>query len=337
MLLALLLSTTHAVAGHDDGMIADMRDAAAIRSCTFAAWRNGRSECRTDTRRRLRASDRSAQYITVADSQAEFELTFWRIVRESKDPDDYKAYLDVFPNGRFAKQARETLARLLRNAPGAAASGERRIYVAPAETIGKIEQFYTVRVTANLRQAPSTKAPIVGRAERGQQLFVLGKVAGTNWYQASVAAGAVAYIAGNLIEKTGVDTPAPFAVPKAATGATGQAPATRARPSGVQPADTEGDARRTDAPPLLHSEKGSGTTPPRTGGQSHPGRKSPAEIKRYWNAQIDSVKKSGPHGDCLLAVGDPSHDPPEYDLCEERNDKIRSLKRQLERELAGQK
>lgn len=341
-LLALLLSGTHAVARHGEGMTANIRDAAAIRSCTFAAWRHGRSERRIDTCRMLRAGDRSAQYIKVADSQAEFELTFWRIVRESKDPDDYKAYLDVFPNGRFAKQARETLARLLRDAPGAAAGGKRRIYVAPAETIEKIEQFYTVRVTANLRQAPSTKAPIVGRAERGQQLFVLGKVAGMNWYKVSIAAGAVAYIAGNLIEKTGADTPARFSAPKAATGATGPAPEARDRPSGVQPADTEGDARRTDAPPPPHSEKGSGAASARTGEQLHPGReapggKSPAEIRRYWNAKIDSVKESGPHGDCLLVVGDPFRDPPEYDLCEDRNEKIESLKRQLERELAGQK
>jgi formylglycine-generating enzyme required for sulfatase activity len=35
-----------------------------------------------------------------------FELSFWESIRESKNPADYKAYLQSFPNGRFAALAR---------------------------------------------------------------------------------------------------------------------------------------------------------------------------------------------------------------------------------------
>ena len=35
-----------------------------------------------------------------------FELAFWESVRESKNPADYRAYLQAFPNGRFAPLAR---------------------------------------------------------------------------------------------------------------------------------------------------------------------------------------------------------------------------------------
>ena len=147
----------------------------------------------------------------VAESSDSLESAMWRIVKESKDPADYEAFLDIYPNGRFAKQARKSLARLQNEKGGAAAPKTRSPTPARAEKIDRIDQTYTVRVTANLRQAPTTKAKIVGQAKKGQKIFVLGRTVGKNWYKVSSKAGTVAYIAGNLVSKPGAETQTPDA------------------------------------------------------------------------------------------------------------------------------
>ena len=43
------------------------------------------------------------------------EITFWDSVRDSKNPDELKAYLDAYPNGKFAPLAR--ILGLVRIAP----------------------------------------------------------------------------------------------------------------------------------------------------------------------------------------------------------------------------
>lgn len=46
------------------------------------------------------------------DSAAQYELTFWESIKDSKDPGDYEAYLQAYPKGRFAALARARIARL---------------------------------------------------------------------------------------------------------------------------------------------------------------------------------------------------------------------------------
>lgn len=63
----------------------------------------------------------------TADRPGTFETTVWGIVKQSEDPSDLNAYLDMFPNGRFVDQAREKLHRLQRalpNAPNSSTSEE---------------------------------------------------------------------------------------------------------------------------------------------------------------------------------------------------------------------
>ena len=43
---------------------------------------------------------------------AAIELTFWESIKASTDPEDFKAYLDSYPSGRFAALARNNLRRL---------------------------------------------------------------------------------------------------------------------------------------------------------------------------------------------------------------------------------
>lgn len=43
---------------------------------------------------------------TVGPSEAALDLEFWNAIKDSANPGDYQAYLDAFPNGRFAPLAR---------------------------------------------------------------------------------------------------------------------------------------------------------------------------------------------------------------------------------------
>jgi hypothetical protein len=52
-------------------------------------------------------------------AQTREEATLWGVVENSTRPDDYRAYLDAYPNGTFAPLARRRLASLLEAARGA--------------------------------------------------------------------------------------------------------------------------------------------------------------------------------------------------------------------------
>ena len=44
--------------------------------------------------------------ILPTDSEAVYELEFWNSIKGSKDASDYEAYLEAYPNGRFAPLAK---------------------------------------------------------------------------------------------------------------------------------------------------------------------------------------------------------------------------------------
>jgi tetratricopeptide (TPR) repeat protein len=46
---------------------------------------------------------------------AAFELSYWDSIKTSNDPDDFKSYLERFPNGKFAELARRRAARAVPN------------------------------------------------------------------------------------------------------------------------------------------------------------------------------------------------------------------------------
>lgn len=57
--------------------------------------------------------------ILPKDSSEQYELTFWESIKDSTHPEDYEAYLQAYPNGRFAALARVRIARLRAGAPKA--------------------------------------------------------------------------------------------------------------------------------------------------------------------------------------------------------------------------
>ncbi len=59
---------------------------------------------------------------TPAFDLAAVELAFWNSIKDSKEPEDYQAYLDKYPNGQFASLARRRVAKAAPDKTAVAAS-----------------------------------------------------------------------------------------------------------------------------------------------------------------------------------------------------------------------
>jgi formylglycine-generating enzyme required for sulfatase activity len=173
------------------------------------------SENERETSQHKLTSNLPARAIRVAESGAnKFELALWEVIKESENPADFEAYLDVFPEGYFATQAKQNLARL----KDERAAKATKKTPAPSTEIVKIDEIgqqYELVKTANLRDGPTTKAKIVGQVEKGAQILVLGRVVGKSWYRVSTDAGLTAYVAARLLTK--VDTKSVSEAPTATT------------------------------------------------------------------------------------------------------------------------
>ena len=135
---------------------------------------------------------------------SEFETALWNVIQESKNPADFEAYLEVFPSGRFAAQARERLAVL--RAPAAPKAAPAPKVEAPR--IEAIQGEYVLLATANIREQPNADASVLARAEKGTRLEVTGRVVGANWYRVKTHKGETAYIASNLVREMPKAAPA---------------------------------------------------------------------------------------------------------------------------------
>ena len=49
--------------------------------------------------------------------EAQYELEFWESIKNSTHAEDYKAYLQAYPDGRFASLARARAARYAESSP----------------------------------------------------------------------------------------------------------------------------------------------------------------------------------------------------------------------------
>lgn len=131
------------------------------------------------------------------DGEARIELEFWKSIEDSTDASDYEAYLEAYPEGRFAPLAKARAKRY--GKPEAATEAE--------PSVEEMDIDYVAATDANLRQAPSSQAQLVGRLGKGTRVHVTGRVKDGKWYRVRTASGDTAYVYAELLVKTAPSAP----------------------------------------------------------------------------------------------------------------------------------
>jgi formylglycine-generating enzyme required for sulfatase activity len=131
--------------------------------------------------------------------EAQYELEFWESIKNSTHAEDYKAYLQAYPDGRFAALARARAARYAESSPPAAP---------PAPPVEEMDIHYEAVSNANVRKEPSSRAELVGGLNRGERVHVTGRTQDKNWFRIELAGGGTGFVYRELIREP-VAAPAP--------------------------------------------------------------------------------------------------------------------------------
>ena len=141
--------------------------------------------------------------ILPKDGDAQYELEFWQSIKNSTDAADYEAYLEAYPDGKFAPLAKSRAQRYKKSTP----EPDRQ----PAFVVNELDDQYEVIRNANMRQTPSSKSRRLAELQSGSSVHVTGQLADKQWYQVRFA-GMTGYIYAELLRKP-VAKPAPKAKP----------------------------------------------------------------------------------------------------------------------------
>jgi formylglycine-generating enzyme required for sulfatase activity len=163
--------------------------------------------------------------ILPADGEAQYELEFWESIKDSTHAEDYEAYLEAYPNGRFAPLARSRAARYKRSEPEP-----------KPETTIPVEDMdieYQAVTNSNVRKLPSARSQRIGELKKDQRVQVTGRVINKNWYRIETPDGGSGFVYGQLLRKP-VKTAAP-AAPR---------PEPKPEPAVTKPAPTKAVASR---------------------------------------------------------------------------------------------
>ena len=139
--------------------------------------------------------------ILPKDGDAQYELEFWQSIEDSTEAADYEAYLEAYPNGKFAPLARSRAARYKKAAP---------VAKPPVIAITEMDVDYQVVRNANLRQTPSPQSKRLGKLKSGAKVHVIGRVKDKDWYQVT-SSGVTGFVFGELLREP---APAPKVPPK---------------------------------------------------------------------------------------------------------------------------
>jgi formylglycine-generating enzyme required for sulfatase activity len=151
------------------------------------------------------------------DGEAQYELEFWQSIQNSTDAGDYEAYLEAYPDGKFAPLARTRAARYKKDkAP------EKR---PAAIAVTDMDIWYKVVTDANVRRAPSSQADKLDVLRRGDRVHVTGQVTGEPWYRIQLADKVTGYVYADLLRKPAAAKPAPAPEPPAKPRSTSPPPA----------------------------------------------------------------------------------------------------------------
>jgi uncharacterized caspase-like protein len=219
----------------------------------------------------------------AAPGVASTENLFWQSIQASTDPNDFRAYLESYPEGAFAPLARNRLAALTRQQEPEVAAltppqqtlptpepvpTPQAVPSAPAPQV-EVEPLETTVVATrdvNVRGVPNTDGDPLGVIERGSEVAVVGKVIGANWYRIQRPEGGEAYVYAPLFvspDAVVATAPAEPAQAAAAPAAATQPPSSEATAGEAEPAGSEPVQTAAVAPHVLAPRSGAQpATPP---------------------------------------------------------------------------
>ena len=141
--------------------------------------------------------------ILPQDGNAKYELEFWQSIKDSTDAADFEAYLEAYPDGKFAPLAKVRAERYSKTADKPKPEPKPEPKPAPkqpAYTVTDMDEKYDVLRNTNIRQRPSSSSAHIGELRKGASVQVTGRVTGQNWYQIS-SGGINGFVYGELIRK----------------------------------------------------------------------------------------------------------------------------------------
>jgi formylglycine-generating enzyme required for sulfatase activity len=175
--------------------------------------------------------------ILPTDGESQYELEFWESIKNSTHAEDYEAYLEAYPDGRFAPLAKARAARYKDSSPEPAQT--------PATRIDAMDAHYNVVSNANVRSQPSPRAERVGTLDKGKQVHVTGRVRDSNWYRVDLDGDTSGFVFGELLREP-LKTAAPPPQPK-------PAPAAKPKPEAPPAPSPQMPAAKTAAAPRTAS------------------------------------------------------------------------------------
>jgi uncharacterized caspase-like protein len=128
----------------------------------------------------------------------EHDLPFWESVKDSKDPEMFKAYLQEFPTGSFRRLAhikREALLKK-RKPVQTASMNRKRLKIA----LEPIESTYVALRNANVRSMPVSNADRIVTLESGSEIYVSGKVLAKDWFAVERNGKFLGYVFSKLLQ-----------------------------------------------------------------------------------------------------------------------------------------
>ncbi|MDP6709407.1 MAG: SH3 domain-containing protein, partial [Alphaproteobacteria bacterium] len=119
------------------------------------------------------------------DDKQAAEIAFWRSIQQSKNADDYRAYLKAYPNGAF-KPIADNRIKQLESQPSTAAAKPKtseapKVAALPRLALTPVEAAFVVVRNANVRARPTTDSSVVARLKAGAEVYVDSKTKDGTW------------------------------------------------------------------------------------------------------------------------------------------------------------
>jgi len=132
--------------------------------------------------------------IVPKESPERFELIFWDSIKDSDNAADYDAYLEAYPQGRFAPLAKAR-AKSLRDQQ----AKQRQTTTGPE--IEDMDAEFKVLKNARLREQPDASSENLGTLSQDSRIIVTGKVVDSDWFRIETMDGKSGFVFGTLIEE----------------------------------------------------------------------------------------------------------------------------------------